>query len=107
MPRQQMKDEYEIIAEIGAGGMATVYKAVQRSLNRLVAIKELKKAYHSDDQIVKRFERESRVAASLQNENIVHIYDYWKKPHYAIVMEFVDGTTLAEVIEKTGALPVD
>ncbi|MGE5173768.1 MAG: serine/threonine protein kinase [Betaproteobacteria bacterium] len=106
MPRQ-IKDEYEIIAEIGAGGMATVYKAVQKSLDRMVAIKELKKAFHADDQIVKRFERESRVAASLQHENIVHIYDYWKKPNYAIVMEYVDGTTLADVIEKTGALPVD
>ncbi len=104
---RQIKDEYEITGEIGAGGMATVYKAVQKSLDRLVAIKELKKAYHADDQIVRRFERESRVAASLQHENIVHIYDYWKKPHYAIVMEYVDGTTLANVIEKTGALPVD
>jgi serine/threonine protein kinase len=104
---RQIKDEYEIIGEIGAGGMATVYKAVQKSLDRMVAIKELKKAYHADDQIVKRFERESRVAASLQHENIVHIYDYWKKPNYAIVMEYVDGITLANVIEKTGALPVD
>ncbi len=104
---RQIKDEYSIIGEIGAGGMATVYKAVQKSLDRMVAIKELKKAYQADDQIVKRFERESRVAASLQHENIVHIYDYWKKPHYAIVMEYVDGITLAHVIEKTGALPVD
>jgi len=102
-----MKEEYVIIDEIGSGGMATVYKAVQKALDRLVAIKELKKSYLGDDQIVKRFERESRVAASLQHENIVHIYDYWKKPHYAIVMEYVDGATLAEVIGKTGALPVD
>ncbi len=105
--QKQIKDEYEIIAEIGIGGMATVYKAVQKSLDRLVAIKELKKSFHADGQIVKRFERESRVAASLQHENIVHIYDYWKRPDYAIVMEYVDGTTLAGVIEKTGALPVD
>jgi serine/threonine-protein kinase len=87
--------------------MATVYKAIQKSLDRPVAIKELKKAYHADNQIVRRFERESRMAASLQHENIVHIYDYWNKPTYAIVMEYVDGTNLAEVIEKSGALPVD
>ncbi len=87
--------------------MATVYKAVQKSLDRQVAIKELKKAYHADDRIVRRFERESRVAASLQHENIVHIYDYWKKPTYCIVMEYVDGVNLAAVIEKVGALPVD
>lgn len=107
MARQQIKDEYQVLGEIGSGGMATVYKAIQRSLDRPVAIKELKKSYHADDQIVRRFERESRVAASLQHENIVHIYDYWSKPTYAIVMEYVDGTNLAEVIEKSGALPVD
>jgi serine/threonine-protein kinase len=107
MPTQQIRDEYEIIAEIGTGGMATVYKAIQKSLDRHVAIKELKKSYHADTQIVQRFERESKVAASLQHENIVHIYDYWKKPSYCIVMEYVDGINLAEVIEKTGPLPVD
>jgi serine/threonine-protein kinase len=107
MAIQQLKDEYEILGEIGSGGMATVYKAVQRSLDRLVAIKQLKRSYHGDSQIVKRFERESRVAASLQHENIVHIYDYWKRPHFAIVMEYVDGTDLAAIIGKTGPLPVD
>ena len=107
MAIQQLKDEYEILGEIGAGGMATVYKAIQKSLDRPVAIKQLKRSYHADSQIVKRFERESRVAASLQHENIVHIYDYWKRPHYAIVMEYVDGTDLAEIIEKIGPLPVD
>jgi tRNA A-37 threonylcarbamoyl transferase component Bud32 len=107
MPTQQIRDAYEIIGEIGAGGMATVYKAIQKSLDRPVAIKELKRIYHTDGQIVRRFERESRIAASLQHENIVHIYDYWKKPHHAIVMEYVDGTNLAEIIEKTGPLPVD
>ncbi len=104
---RQIKDEYEIVGEIGSGGMATVYKAVQKSLDRPVAIKELKKAYQADAQIVRRFERESRVAASLQHENIVHIYDFWKRPHYSIVMEYVDGANLADVIEKTGPVPVD
>jgi eukaryotic-like serine/threonine-protein kinase len=106
MPKK-IKDEYEIVAEIGAGGMATVYKAVQRSLNRPVAIKELKKAYHIDDRIAQRFEREARLAASFQHENIVHIYDYLAQPVHAIVMEYVDGTTLAKIIEETGALPTD
>jgi serine/threonine protein kinase len=104
---RQIKDEYEIIAEIGSGGMASVYKAIQKSLDRPVAIKELKRAYQADSQIVRRFERESRVAASLQHENIVHIYDFWKRPHYSIVMEYVDGANLADVIEKTGPVPVD
>jgi serine/threonine-protein kinase len=106
MPKK-IRDEYEITAELGAGGMATVYKAVQRSLNRPVAIKELKKAYHTDERIAKRFEREARLAASFQHENIVHIYDYLAQPVHAIVMEYVDGTTLARIIEETGALPTD
>lgn len=104
---KQIKDEYEIISEIGSGGMATIYKAVQKTLDRPVALKELKKVYHNDDQIVMRFEREAKMSASFQHENIVHIYDYWNKPVYCIVMEYVDGTDLAEIIEKTGSLPVD
>ena len=102
-----MKDEYRIEGEIGSGGMAKVYKATQRSLDRPVAIKELKKEYVSDDRIAQRFEREARTAASFQHENIVHIYDYWKRPGCAIVMEYVDGTSLSEVIMKSGPLPVD
>jgi serine/threonine protein kinase len=105
--QKKIKDEYEIIAELGVGGMATVYKAVQRSLNRPVAIKELKKAYRVDDKIAQRFEREARLAASFQHENIIHIYDYLAQPVHAIVMEYVDGTTLARIIEETGALPTD
>ena len=106
MPRK-IKDDYEIVAELGAGGMATVYKAVQKSLNRPVAIKELKKTYHADDTIVRRFEREARLAASFQHENIVHIYDYAHKPEYSIIMEFVDGMSLARIIEEMGPVPTD
>jgi serine/threonine protein kinase len=104
---KQIKEEYDILKELGAGGMATVYKAIQKSLTRPVAIKELKKVFHADEQIVRRFEREAKLAASFQNENIVHIYDYWASPHHCIVMEYVDGTNLADILEKTGPLPVD
>jgi serine/threonine protein kinase len=103
----KIKDAYEIVGELGSGGMATVYKAIQKSLGRAVAIKELKKAYHADNVIVQRFEREARLAASFQHENIVHIYDYGRKPEYCIVMEYVDGTTLARIIEEMGPLPTD
>ena len=106
MPRK-IKDDYEIVAELGEGGMATVYKAIQKSLNRPVAIKELKKAYHADKVIVQRFEREARLAASFQHENIVHIYDYGSKPEYSIVMEYVEGTSLARMIQEMGPLPTD
>ena len=98
---------YRILDKIGAGGMATIYKAIQKSLGRPVAIKELKRTYHADPQLVQRFEREAKMSASFQHENIVHIYDYWKKPGCCIVMEYVDGTDLADIIEITGFLPVD
>jgi serine/threonine-protein kinase len=104
---KQIKDEYQVLSELGTGGMATIYKAIQKTLDRPVAIKELKKAYHADEQIVQRFEREAKMSASFQHENIVHIYDYWKKPDFCIVMEYVDGTDLADIIEKTGSVPVD
>ncbi len=104
---KQIKHDYELQSELGSGGMAVVYKAIQRSLGRAVAIKELKEAYRADDVIVQRFEREARLAASFQHENIVHIYDYWHRPEYCIVMEYVDGTTLTRVIEESGPLPTD
>jgi len=104
---KQIKDEYQVLSELGTGGMATIYKAIQKTLDRPVAIKELKKAYHADEQIIQRFEREAKMSASFQHENIVHIYDYWKKPDFCIVMEYVDGTDLADIIEKTGSVPVD
>ncbi len=104
---KKIRDEYEITGELGSGGMATVYKAVQRSLGRAVAIKELKKAFHADPTLVQRFEREARLAASFQHENIVHIYDFCERPEFCIVMEYVDGVTLSQVLDRTGSLPAD
>ncbi len=104
---RMIKNDYEIVAKLGEGGMATVYQAIQKSLNRPVAIKELNKAYHADEVIVQRFEREALLAASFQHENIVHIYDYGRKPEYCIVMEYVDGTSLARMIQELGPLPAD
>ncbi len=103
---KKIKDEYQIIEELGSGGMATVFKAVQKSLDRPVAIKELKKSFHADPTIVQRFEREARLAASFQHENIVHIYEY-SRTELSIVMEYVDGVTLSRVMDTTGLLPTD
>ncbi len=104
---KKLKDEYQILEELGSGGMATVYKAVQKSLDRPVAIKELKESFHTDPIIVQRFEREAKLGASFQHENIVHIYDYAQAPEFCIVMEYVDGVTLSQVIDKAGPLPPD
>ncbi len=92
---------YEIIEEIGSGGMAIVYKAKCRILNRFVAIKVLRTDLKDDAEFLRRFNIEAQSAASLTHPNIVSIYDVGTEGdlHY-IVMEFVEGITLKEYIDK-------
>ena len=66
---------YEIMSRIGIGGMADVYKAADRVLNRYVAIKVLKREFREDENFVKKFWSEAQSAAGLQHPNIVNIYD--------------------------------
>ncbi len=98
---------YKIIRELGKGGMATVYLGIQKSLERQVAIKELMPSLVRDDEMVERFRREAKASASLTHEGIVNIYDFWKdqKSHY-LVMEYLEGKTLDEIIESIGRLPI-
>lgn len=105
-------DRYEIIEKIGGGGMALVYKAKCRLLNRYVAIKILRDEFINDDEFIKKFRRESQAAASLSHPNIVSIYDVGvdeKENHniHYIVMEYIKGKTLKEVIREKGKLTVD
>ena len=95
-------DRYEIIETVGSGGMATVYKAWCRLLNRYVAVKVLKSSLTGDDEIVKRFSKESKAAASLSHSNIVSVYDVGETENGLkyIVMEHVDGMTLKEYTQK-------
>lgn len=94
-------NRYEILEIIGTGGMATVYKAKCRVLNRFVAIKVLKDAVKYDSAVVKKFNTESRAAAKLSHPNIVQIYDVGESGEFDyIVMEYVDGVTLKEYINK-------
>lgn len=100
--------QYKVMAELGVGGMAVVYKAVQESLDRLVAIKELKTDLGKDKSLVERFEREARSVAALTHHNIVHMYDYLERfGSKFMVMEFVEGIDLAELIGRIGRLPTD
>lgn len=103
-------NRYEILEQIGEGGMATVYKAKCHTLDRLVAIKVLKSEYAEDEEFVKKFMMECQSAAKLNHPNIVGIYDFHeieldRKPVYFIVMEYIDGITLKELIEKKGFIP--
>ena len=101
-----LENRYEILEMIGSGGMATVYKAKCRVLNRYVAIKVLKDSLKYDSDVVKRFNAESRAAAGLSHPNIVQVYDVSEKGGLDyIVMEYIDGITLKDYIAKKGALP--
>ena len=97
---------YELIEKIGDGGMAIVYKARCRLLNRYVAIKILKPEYTKDVKVLDNFRRESQAAASLSHPNIVNIYDVGREGniHY-IVMELVEGETLADMIDQEAPMP--
>lgn len=98
---------YEVLEKIGEGGMALVYKARCKLLNRYVAIKVLKDEYASDEGFVKRFRAEAQSAAALTHPNIVSVYDVGRQEEgniNYIVMELLETQTLKDYIEKNGAL---
>src|SRR6266516_5118167 len=93
--------QFRIVERIGTGGMATVFKAYQRTLDRYVAIKVLP-AYHAQDPVfVKRFIQEARSVAKLAHPNIVQIHDFGEQENITyIVMEYVDGGTLKDRLRE-------
>ena len=103
-----LDNRYKILEKVGTGGMASVYKAQDILLDRIVAVKILHSKYGNDHDFVVRFRQEAQAAAKLSHPNIVNIYDvgYDENVHY-IVMEFVRGETLKEYIEKHGHLPIN
>ncbi|AOY77367.1 Stk1 family PASTA domain-containing Ser/Thr kinase [Clostridium formicaceticum] len=99
---------YEIVEKVGGGGMALVYKAKCNLLNRYVAVKILRSEFTSDKDIIEKFKRESQAAASLSHPNIVNLYDVGEEDDiYYIVMEYVKGRTLKEVIKEKGILTLN
>lgn len=94
-------NRYEIIEVLGTGGMAVVYKGRDIVLNRIVAVKVLKPEFNSDEEFVKKFQKESQAAASLSHPNIVNVFDvgFSHEVHY-IVMEIVNGNTLREYLNN-------
>ena len=100
-------DRYEIQEKIGTGGTADVYRALDRKLNRPVAMKVLKQEFSENDNFVSKFRSEAQSAAGLMHPNIVNVYDVGnEKGIYYIVMELVDGITLKKYIEKKSRLTV-
>ena len=100
-----LDNRYEILEIIGVGGMAVVYKALDKVLDRYVAIKILKDEFAHDEEFRKRFANESHAVAKLSHNNIVSVFDVSRTdvPQY-IVMELIEGITLKEYLTKKGAL---
>ena len=99
---------YIIVAELGRGGMGRVFKAVHETLRQTRAIKILTKSASSDPKTVSRFQREARIIAEVNHENIVRIFDFEQDPergHYYFVMEYVDGGSVSKILARQGSLP--
>lgn len=105
MINKTIGNRYEIIEKVGGGGMAEVYKAKCKLLNRYVAIKVLRDQFKNDVDVLTKFKREAQSAASLSHPNIVNVYDVGEEDgkNY-IVMEYINGKTLKDLIRIYGHL---
>ena len=104
--RDQLKDEYEILDELGRGGMAIVFKAREKQLERDVAVKVLPFSLAFDKEFVERFQREARTSAKLEHPGIIPIYRVGKSGRVIyFVMKFLRGKPLSSVLAARGTLP--
>ena len=102
---QKINNRYEIVKSIGEGGMANVYLANDKILDRKVAIKVLRGDLSSDDKFIRRFQREALSVSNLSHPNIVEVYDVGEEDgEYYIVMEYIEGKTLKQLLKKRESL---
>ncbi|MCO6472149.1 MAG: protein kinase [Melioribacteraceae bacterium] len=103
--KYDLSEKYEIVKEVGRGGMAIIYKAIQKNLEREVALKVLPQHFTHDEEYLSRFHRESQEVAKLSHPNIITIYDEGEKngTHF-LAMEFLYGKDLQEKIKENGKL---
>ncbi len=103
-----IKNRYRVVGDLGRGGMATVYKAVDTVLGRTVALKVLHPQYSQDPVFLARFTREAQAAAALDHPGVVEIHDVGQDDdRHFIVMEFVDGQDLKTLIREEAPLPIE
>ena len=103
---KRLDGRYEIQEIIGIGGMAVVYKAFDIQENKIVAVKILKDEFGSNVEFLRRFQNESKVIAVLSHPNIVKVFDVSFGDNFQyIVMEYIDGITLKEYIERKQSIP--
>lgn len=97
---------YELVEFIGKGGMALVYRAIDRRTGHNVAVKILRPEFAQDEEFLERFDREAQTASKMSHHNIVNLLDIGQEGELRyLVMEYVNGRTLKEVIQQKGALP--
>ncbi len=103
-----LNDRYQLDEQLGEGGMAIVYQASDLMLERTIAVKILRKDFSSSKAFQERFKEEARAAANLTHPSIVTVHDFgFDKDQLFIVMEYVPGTDLKEIIKQSGPLPID
>src|SRR6516164_386539 len=108
MQIEVLGDRYQLQDPIGRGGMATIYRARDLRMDRVVAVKVLREVYSTDPKFVRRFQVEAKAASALQHPNIVQVFDYGQTDgNYYIVMELVEGTDLRRYLRSRGVLDVD
>lgn len=105
---QELAADYEIEGELGRGGTAVVYRARDRMIDRVVAIKVIRAPYVGDDELVARLEREARLVARLDHPNVVALLGIRRLRHgsLALIMRYVQGHTLRTELQRRGALPL-
>ncbi len=105
MSSKVLAGRYELLEKIGDGGMAVVYRAMDKLLSRYVAVKILKPQFTGDEKFIENFRKESHAAARLTHANIVGVYDVGKEGNINyIVMELVKGKALSDIIKEEGPL---
>ncbi|MCQ6274047.1 Stk1 family PASTA domain-containing Ser/Thr kinase [Bacillus sp. V3B] len=106
---KRLSGRYKILEMVGGGGMANVYLAHDMILDRDVAVKVLRLDFANNEEFIRRFHREAQSATSLAHPNIVNIYDVGDEDDsiYYIVMEYIDGQTLKEYIQKRSPVPIE
>ncbi len=103
----RMLGEYELVEELGRGGMGRVFKARHTKLDRIVALKILPRGRLDDSRAIQRFEREMRAIGRLNHPHVVHAYDAREIDHMPVlIMEYIDGMDLEQLARRLGSLPV-
>jgi TolB-like protein/predicted Ser/Thr protein kinase len=108
LPGQHFGPRYQIVEEIGRGGMGVVYKAIDRELNRVVALKMIRPELSSDPEMVDQFKRELILAREISHENVIRIHDLGEARGIKYIsMKYIEGTSLRDLIQATGRLTVE